>query len=223
MSYNAAANAADTAVYNFWRNDGGNIPTAPTLGLTGTVYSNISFFTLLACETNAQNRIGRKIVVKSLLVDGVFTLNSNDDEEDEVVCQLWLILDKQCNGQAAKATDIFSQPGPNGGAPGLHLGTEAALTATQMPNIANRQRFQFLKEWSWKAVPQTAATQKVSKRVKFYKRMNLPVEYGGTTGALGEIKSNNLFMMFTCCKQNGATASAYWSFCGNSRIRFNDS
>ena len=223
LSYAPNANEDDTAVVNYLRDNVDNVPTSPNNALTGTVYSNTSFFSYLACQTNAQNRIGRKVVVKSLLFDGIFTANTPGTDRDETSWQAWLILDKQCNGQVARAADVFSQPGANGGAPGISLGTASAYTVTQMPNIANRQRFQFLKEWSWKATPQDTTAQKMQKRLKFYKRMNLPVEYGGVNGEINEIKSNNLFLMISCVKQNGATAEAYWGFCGNYRIRFNDS
>ena len=52
----------------------------------------------------------------------------------------------------------------------------------------------------------------------------MPIEYGGTTGADTEIKSNNLAIFFAASKENGTYEGndPFFSVAGQYRIRYLD-
>lgn len=218
-------NHANDANYTFFR-AANTIPHPLGTGMiTGMFNTCRSLIDYLPCGTNAYERIGRKIVIKSILLNLLATGNVTQADADTINCKLWLILDKQCNGNTATIPEIFGLPP---GDPAVEVSVTAEnITTCAVPYIANRQRFSILWESDWNFFPKMSTNggeiQKVAKKIRMYKRMNLPVEYGGTTGALGEIKSNNLLLVFASSKTNGATHEPYTLIDGICRIRFADS
>jgi len=53
---------------------------------------------------------------------------------------------------------------------------------------------------------------------EMYKKCNIPIEYSGTTGAITEIRSNNIFLLASSDGQ----ADDLVTMVGNCRVRFSD-
>ncbi len=98
-----------------------------------------------------------------------------------------LYLDKQCNGATAAVTDI------------LNTGARSASTKYQSFNeLANRSRFRILMDkmhvmTAPMAGNGTAVTVgSLKKHFSFYKKCKIPLEFSSTTGAITELRSNNI-------------------------------
>lgn len=161
--------------------------------------------TLIPQGVTESTRVGRKAVIKEIRLKGqaVFEPGAAGDLSFDTV-HLYLVLDKQCNGAAAGATDVLS----------------STAFATAFRNLANEGRFVILKEWHRKVVSQSGATTAFGQDgfyIDFTKRCNIPIEYSSTTGAITEIRSNNLFLL-----AGGTQSDDLVAFTGNCRLRFSD-
>ncbi len=135
-------------------------------------------------------------------IDNAATLNSNATAD---LIRIVLVLDRQANGAQASIADV--------------LGVSPVWKS--FPLSHNRHRFRIL--WD-KKVPISAAagagitttdfnTADSGRWFDYYRKLNIPLEFSSTTGAIGEVKSNNLFI-FAISDQG----SAQYEF--NCRIRF---
>lgn len=118
------------------------------------------------------------IQIKALLyfVPGVTAATASE------VSYLYLVQDTQCNGAAADISDVFTGNNFN----------------NNMINLANSRRFRILKKWKyvWNAFAGAVGTLPYqSKSLEYFQLCNIPMEYSGTTGAIGEIRSNNIFLL----------------------------
>jgi len=149
-------------------------------------------------------RVGRKATIKSIQLRmnlravpaaGATYANST---------YLYVVLDKQANGAAAAVTDIFTTNS---------LG-EAML------NMANSSRFTILKKWvmDWNpAAGATGAYNNAARHIEWFHKCNIPLEYSSTTGALTELKSNNVFLVAGAAANDDTVSVA-----GAARLRFDD-
>lgn len=154
-------------------------------------------------------RDGRKVVIKSVQARGQVTLNSGPGLISYARIRMILYLDKQANGAAATVTDILETANINS-----HL------------NLSNNLRFTIL----WDKVIDLNSTGNVVsttgsdtygnavRSFKFYKKVNIPVEFDGTTAAIANIKSNNLNFLFISY-ENGLPESDIF---GTARVRYTD-
>ncbi len=149
----------------------------------------------IAQGTGETNRIGRKCTITNIQVkmhiehipkSGTSTAEVANFTDCLLRCVVF--LDKQCNGAAA-------------------LGTELLQTddLTSFRSLANIKRFKFLydRTWSFNTTAIIGGTTVFDSRLvdkTYFKRFNLkcfiPIEYSGTTGALTEIRSNNIGIAF---------------------------
>jgi len=123
----------------------------------------------------------------------------------QTTAYLYLVLDKQANGAAAAFTDVMS----------------TTLLATSFHNLANSQRFVVLKKMKFRHVANSGATTALNNTnvpFEMYKKCNIPIEYSGTTGAITEIRSNNIFLLASSDGQ----ADDLVTMVGNCRVRFSD-
>lgn len=146
-------------------------------------------------------RVGRKCVVKSIHIRG-YCLGASDQPSD--IIRLMVVLDRQCNGAAAVGTDILT-----------------TANTYSFNNLANSQRFLILKDWYLQynvmaSVGNAATFPNQVIKVKWNKKCNIPLEFSSTTGAITEIRSNNIFLYAAGLNDDKTT------FVGNCRIRFSD-
>lgn len=148
-------------------------------------------------------RDGRKAVIESVQIRGVVTVAPAAGAAIAGSCWMWLILDTQTNGAAAAATDVFQTNQP----------------ADTMLQLNNSGRFRILKKWVWKWVPKagvSTAWNNETFNVEYFKKCNIPMDWNSTTGAITEIRSNNIFLM---AGQSGI-GDDIPTFAGTARVRF---
>lgn len=149
-------------------------------------------------------RVGRKCVLKSVYIKGNMTLVPTTAATAACAAYVWVILDKQANGALALIADVF---------------TTTDVT-TCLHNLANSQRFVVLKKWKRifnSPAGVTTAFNNVRLDVEKYIKCNIPLEFSSTTGAIGEIKSNNVFCVYG---QSGGDDIIQMT--GTCRVRFSD-
>lgn len=150
-------------------------------------------------------RDGRKAMIESIQIRGelIFTPGAAASAAAADVTHLYLVLDTQCNGAAAQATDVFT--GNN--------------FATAMLNLNNSGRFRILKHWVHTWAPGagvTGAYINCAKQLEYYKKCKIDMDWSSTTGALTEIRSNNIFLL----AGSGLGTDDTVSFTGTCRLRF---
>jgi hypothetical protein len=150
-------------------------------------------------------RDGRLARIKSIQLRGVASLAPGAGPASNIL-SVYLILDTQANGAAAAASDVF---------------VGGANPTTQMLNLNNAGRFRILKRWTIPLQPmanQSATVpNNVDAHVDYFKKVNITMDWSSTTGAITEIKSNNVFLLTDGYYASADTAT---SFNGNCRLRF---
>lgn len=147
-------------------------------------------------------RDGRLAVIKSVQIRGRTFFAPAAAADATTVCYMYLILDTQANGAYPAITDVFTSNSP----------TAAML------NLNNSGRFRILKKWVMTHTAQAGVTTAYNNTIKpfeFYKRCNIPMDWSSTTGAITEIRSNNLLLAF-----GAANSDDLVSFSGTARLRF---
>jgi len=149
-------------------------------------------------------RVGRKCVIKSIQMRLNLVFAPAASATAATAFSIWLVQDKQANGAAAAITDVI---------------TSSNLTSG-MRDLSNSGRFIILKRWNSVmnvGAGVTTAFNNSYRHIEFFKTCNIPIEYSSTTGAIGEIKSNNLFLL---AGANGSDDLI--TVAGNCRVRFSD-
>jgi len=174
-----------------------------TFDSTGEIPATGGQLSLIPQGDTESTRDGRQATIKSIQIRGALTLTPGASATLSNTVYMFLVLDKQCNGAAAAVTDV--QTGSNFG--------------VSLRNLENNDRFDIIKKWTWDFNPVagvSGAFNTVSKHMDYYKKLNIPITWSGTTGAITEIRSNNLFLMAGCI----STGDDLVTFSGTSRIRF---
>ena len=145
-------------------------------------------------------RIGWKYEVKLDERDGVANPPNGD------VVRIIMFLDKQCNGATAAVTDLLE-----------------SADYQSFNNLANSGRFRVLMDKvvtiNYRNLASDGAgivsSTEVMQSGSFYKRCNIPLEFSATTGAITEIRSNNIGVLII---SRGSSAG----FASKIRLRFSD-
>lgn len=152
-------------------------------------------------------RIGRKCVITKILLRG-YTFQKAITNTATMLRML-LILDTQCNGAYPAATDVL----------------EGTPTVIDFNKLANSMRFRVLRDW-FMPLPTDGAfalsTDVVNygrrfTKFKYNKKCKIPLEFNGATGAITELRSNNLILMAIAVNNDTYTFSI------KTRLRFSDS
>lgn len=148
---------------------------------------------LIPQDTTESGRIGRKCTVKSIYIRALLQLDPTNNVSNSGTYSIALVLDKQANGAYPAFLDIF----------------EKDRTVSPL-NLGNSQRFVILKRWV-DVLNATTATATTSdnwatagntvrnwygghKFIEYYSKVDIPLEFSSTTGAITELRSNNLFI-----------------------------
>lgn len=116
---------------------------------------------------------------------------------------IYLVQDMQTNGAAAAVTDVFT-------------GTDPTIA---MVNMANSKRFKILKKIVRTFNSQagvTTAYNTVHMHIDYFKKCAIELEFSSTTGAITELKSNNVFLI----AQATVGIDDLVTVSGNCRLRF---
>ncbi len=115
-----------------------------------------------------------------------------------------MFLDKQCNGATAGATEILE-----------------TSDFQSFNNLANKSRFRTLMDRTYVLNASIAGNGTANESAQFgvhdsfFKKVNIPIEFDSTAGAITEIRSNNIGVMIM--SQFGLVA-----FDSKIRLRFSD-
>lgn len=180
--------------------------------LDDAVVANSATITDSICKipqgTTEKTRIGRKCTIKQIgwRFNIMIPEQTSSALTGETV-RVLLYIDKQCNGATAAATDILESD-----------------DFQSFNNLANKNRFRTLmdrtydlncKAGSGRGATDTLAFGETLINDTFFKKVNIPIEFDSTTGAITEIKSNNIGVLLIA--QEGIA-----SFQSKIRLRFSD-
>lgn len=177
-----------------------------TVSTSGEIHS--LSLNLVPQGVTENTRVGRKCVVKSLQMRCQIQLPeaANDTSSSDAI-RIIVYVDKQTNGATAAVTDIL----------------ESATNAIRQPrDLANTGRFRILTDKLMNISASAAGggdttifTAFQHRHFNLFYRLNVPLEFSSTTGAITELKSNNI----------GVLAASAFGFVGLgyiARIRFTD-
>ncbi len=198
-------------------------PSEPTIAATmefmsktGGVSSTTNTLVDLKQGISASERIGRKCTIKKITL----RLHISKDEGTSATIgttaggmenhvRFILFWDKQCNGAQISATDLL-----------------VADTIFSFQSIENSKRFKILWDKTTRMVStgigqgdgttNLSATSLVTKLLTYTVRVNIPIEYSSTTGAITEMRVNNIGLV---AWSEGVTGSRVISLTTESRIR----
>jgi len=171
--------------------------------LADTTAETVSSSLVLIPQGDTEStRDGRKACIKSVQIRGTATYGPGALATASCVTHMWLVLDTQANGAAATFTDVF---------------TSTAASTCQM-NLENSSRFRIMKHWveEWSPMAgSTTALNDVTRSIEYYKKCEVPIIWSSTTGAITELRSNNILLLA------GATVNDdLVSFALSARVRF---
>jgi len=180
-------------------------PGAGSATVTGTnAYINASgSLNIIAQGSTANQREGRKVIVKGIESRFIFTLASTATAANTTNdCRLITVLDKQANGAAFLEAILFETAG---------LGTN------NLYSMANAQRFQILSDETFTlnaqaSVGGNSVAPSTTKVVKL--TTNIPLEFGSNAGTISDLRSNNLVHVLLVSGTGSVTAN------GTSRVYF---
>lgn len=148
-------------------------------------------------------RDGRKATIESIQIRGQAAFLPGASATAAANVHLYVVLDTQTNGAAAAATDVFT----------------STNFSEAMLNLNNSGRFRILKHINITLHPQagvSAAFNTCVRQVEFYKKCKIDMDWSSTTGAITEIRSNNIFLL----AGSSASTDDLVNFAGNCRLRF---
>lgn len=154
----------------------------------------------LVPDSTATGRIGRKVVLKSLLFR--YTFNMAVTSTLGGPCRIIIFYDKQSNATAPAVTDVLLAD--------QHLSPN---------NLSNRDRFVTLADHFTESVGSATGVFAVSGTI-FKKNLNLETMFnGGAAGTIGDITSGSVYVMFAQAGSIGVAAPQCTWRC---RIRYAD-
>lgn len=162
----------------------------------------------VAQGTDYINRIGRRVVMKSLYIRFSLVPNVANSAPVGDFARILLVYDCQSNGAAPLAADILN----------------AAADYLSPLNLNNRDRFKILHD---KVIPMNpnvytagalTSGDPVNKTWKLFKKMNMDIIFGGTGATVGSIQTGAIYLLYM-----SAGATSYSTLTYNCRIRFIDS
>lgn len=172
-----------------------NIDDQTSKWTTGVTTWVINALNDVAQGVTAQTRIGRKILMKSLLVQGYITVTGSP-----AIPRIVIVYDRQANGALPAATDIFT-----------------SNTVMAAMNLDNRDRFLVVADiFPGDDSENLTGNSAGNFGYKRFIKMNLETIYSGNAGTIADITSGSLLI---CTNLNGGTLS---NETGIQRIRFVD-
>lgn len=183
------------------------IDTGPVTGNT-PASGGLTLLNGIIQGTDYTNRIGRRVIMKSLLFRFYLVPNiaATNGALGDIV-RVMLIYDCQANATAPSVPDILA----NGG------------SFSSPMNLNNRDRFKVLTDkfvtigsWAYTGSTLAAGSPRPS-QFKIYKKMNMEIIFGGVGGTVGSIQTGAVYCLLISLN-NSLTTSIF-----DSRIRFIDS
>lgn len=149
-------------------------------------------------------RVGRRCKIHSIQLRLHYSYDAGTTTYPPIL-YLYLVQDRQTNGAAAAVTDVLT----------------SATMSIAMINMANSARFRIIKRIVIKMTPQAGIFSTPLDSTAFhdyYKKCSIPLDFSSTTGAITELKTNNLFLL----AGGNATTDDLVALSGTCRLRFSD-
>lgn len=151
---------------------------------SGNVITDSSL-NLVQAGNDANKRVGRQITIKSIHIRGQCSNNADIPSDHIRVVVYW---DQQCNGATATIGDLFTN------------GHQGRASVDSFLKLENSKRFKILRDMQIdldtnSVSNPSASTPKYSVKIEYFQAhisCNICVEFSGTTGAITEIKNNNI-------------------------------
>ena len=176
--------------------------TPPVGGEPGVAFVGITEVNCVPQGAAAYNRVGTKIVLKSIKFDTTFYLQGS--APSNAVVRWMIVYDRQTNGAFPSFSSILSENIST--APGLYSGV----------NMANRSRFLVLRQQCIAMDPEHCQAYHASA----YIRTNLETQFVSNTTTIGDITTGGLYLV---CFSDGNVASTYVNMSqARFRIRYYD-
>lgn len=169
--------------------------------ITGVMLSPLG---QLKTGVDSTTRVGKKIVVRTFQCKGTITAAADAiAARGYTYVRVLVAVDKQANASTALLSDIIKED---------HV---SSLNVSQPMNLENSERFTVIYD---KLVRLDVATG-VSKQFKFYKKLNMPVEFNTAPASIsGTIPiTNNIVVGYVSNEHNELPTVIY-----QNRIRFTD-
>lgn len=202
---------------NYGRYQGGGTRSLKYLdtSISGTISTTAAIPTggqlcLIPQNSTASGRIGTHVVVKRISIKGVLQWQPAQATNASGVTWVYLILDKQCNGAAAGATDVF----------------DTASLVSSFLNIENSQRFVILKcfkhVWNHDILVTTGTDKPMEqdRYINWSKSFRYPMCIDNTDGAITGIRNNNVFVLAGAT--GGSTMDNKVTIQLKARVRYED-
>lgn len=168
---------------------------------TGTIFNSLC---LVPQGTTDQTRVGNKITIRNINLKCFAGL---DDQGTAVFAtgnlRVILFVDKQTNGATAAVTDILK-----------------TASISSFRNMDQVDRFQILKDKVYNLPCRSANalhTDQGTRQWTMSAKCNIPVHFSSTTGAITELRSNNVGILYISDISLVNAASP-----GTARIKFTD-
>lgn len=185
-------------------------------GLLSFAFSASGDFTNLifpASGGDINQRIGRKVTVKSIYIKGRVTLEmastlASSGTVPATHARMIIVVDYQPNGANPTTADLLANLSP----------------ASQL-NLGNRERFKIICEKNYFFDPMVypisgAGTwNRTGSIVKKYCKTNIDMVFSGATGSIADLKTGAIYMFWI---SNNASPQAC-VFIGTTRVRYSDS
>lgn len=153
--------------------------------------------------TTDVTRVGNKIMIKNINLKGTLTLDDQGTGSiPNGIIRIIVFIDKQANGATAAVTDILK-----------------TATFASFRNMDQVDRFTILKDKVYTIRCQSSNALHTGASAIYFamsKKCNIPIHYSSTTGAITEIKSNNVGLLYIADGTQVNVAS------GASRVKFTD-
>jgi len=155
----------------------------------------------IARGDDINQRNGRQVTMRSIELRGYnYVTTATGTDQIHRVC---LVLDKQPNGAALTAAQVFSSVS--------HLAPR---------NLENRARFKILMDKRMTLNSDVVGEPGARRVWKIYRRLNIPVTFNnGNAGTVADIITGSVYLVMIGSNAAGVTAG---SFQGISRIRYTD-
>lgn len=171
-------------------------------GSVGTVgsWSELDLLTAIPAGAGAQERVGRKIQLKSMMIRWVTSTNASASD-----VRILVIYDRQPNGVLPTISEIVQ---------GIASPTNPTYNAPM--NLGNSDRFVVLVDEISHTLLGNA--QGINQRTgKIYRKINLPMQFNNQLGDITGISTGSIYIMTATPSGTSGQGLGYYS-----RIRFTD-
>jgi len=182
----------------------------------------ITALNLLSAGSSMFNRLGRKVSLKSVHLQGFFNW-SNASMPGGQFARLIIVYDKQPNGALPVFSDIFKDQDASTGA------DHATTQPTSGVNLSNRDRFEIIADRRFFLPAQATIAGDVSTSATvdpmhceiFHKLKNRETHYkaDSTVPVIGDIATGSLLFVTV---GNIASGSEAWALLASIRVRYTD-